>query len=172
MHCMCDNHFSDLYKTTVRNSLCLSVTNDSDTTMKFSAEQRQRILQQCSLHDRFNGLCAVSRRWGLSPDGKTLQRWFRQWDGTVESLKERSRSGRPRLLTAAQVHNRILQPVVAANRAHRCINYASVHPALQQNENVRVSLRTVRRYGRVATGIKNRRTQRKTAHEGKHTRIA
>jgi len=58
--------------------------------MKFSAEQRQRILQQCSLHDRFNGLCAVSRRWGLSPDGKTLQRWFRQWDGTVESLKERS----------------------------------------------------------------------------------
>lgn len=138
--------------------------------MKFSAKQRQRILEQCARRDTNDSICAVSRRYGLASNGQTLLRWMRQWNGTTESLREREHPGRPRILTRTQVHNSIRQPVIAANRAHRCINYSMIHRQLQQEHHLDVSVRTVRRYGRRDVGIRNRRVQRKTPHERNHTR--
>src|SRR5690242_4568263 len=74
-------------------------------TMKFSAELKQHILTQYRAHSRSDSYRALSRRYGLSSNGLTIKRWMRRWDGTVSSLHDHPRPGRPHILTRQQVHN-------------------------------------------------------------------
>lgn len=137
--------------------------------MKFSAELKQHILTQYTAHSIDNSYRALSRRYGLASDGRTIKRWMKQWDGTAASLNDGHRSGRPRLLTDIEVHNNIHQPVVAANRRHECIDYSSLHRRLTHTIHKRVSLRTVQRYGRQRSGVRGKRARRLSSHERTHT---
>lgn len=136
--------------------------------MKYSAEQQHHILTQYCAHSRSDSYRALSRRYGLSSNGVTINRWMKRWDGTVASLTQRQRPGRPRLLTPRQVHNYIRQPITAANRRRTCINYSVVHQQLSRHVTVHVSRRTVRRYGKEQCGVKQKRTQARSPHERSH----
>lgn len=136
--------------------------------MKFDAELKHHILSQYSPRQRSSSLRALSRRYGLGSRGSTIAKWLRRWDGTAASLQERTRPGRPPTLTRRQVHNHIHQPVVAANRAHRCIDYPTVHRRLLDKTESRVSLRTVQRLGKERAHIKPLIPQRRSAPERKH----
>lgn len=157
--------FSDVsFSQSLLLSLCRSSIRATHT-MKFSAEQKQRILSQYSPHSRDYSYRALSRRYNLSPDGRTIKKWRQQWDGTVSSLRGRRRPGRPRILTPTQVHNHIHQPIVAANRRHECINYATIHHRVTDSLQVNVSRSTIRRYGYNSIGIRQRRVVRRSPVE-------
>jgi hypothetical protein len=132
---------------------------------KYSPELKHRILTRYTSDPDTNSYRSLSLLYGLAPDGRTIKRWKKQWNGTLASLRDKQRSGRPRLLTRQQVHSYIRQPVVASNRSHTPINYPTLHTRISQTNAAPVSLRSVQRYGASAVGIKPMTTRLKTAHE-------
>lgn len=135
--------------------------------MKFSAEQKQHIVSQCSAAGENMSLRALSRQYGLSSKGSTLSRWMRRYDGSAASLKDKQRSGRPRILTQQEVHNHIREPIISHNRKHTPINYKQIHTLIRQRTQKRPSLQTVRRYGLEIVNAKQRRVRRRTSTERK-----
>lgn len=140
-----------------------------ETMTKFTAEQKQLILSQYSAHDHSRSYRSLAHQYGISKDGRTVRRWMKRWDGTIESLKQRKGAGRPRILTPLQAHNHITQPVTAANRRHQPIHYRSIHTRLQHSLNKSMSLRSVQRYGRSMCKIKDKTVIPRESSERKHS---
>lgn len=135
--------------------------------MKFSTDLMQHILTQHTADPHNNSLRALSRRYHLTSNGSTIKKWMQRWNGTATSLAERKKKGRPCILTPLQIHNHIHQPIVAANRAHRRIDYRTVHRRMLRDTPLRVSLRTMQRYGLRRGDIRSQRTHIRCPHERK-----
>lgn len=136
---------------------------------EFSPNAQQRILSEYRARCRGRGFDALAARFGVPGGGRTVQRWFSRWDGTVASLQALPRAGRPRTLTAAQVARHIAAPIRAANRAHRAIRYTTLYDRLPLAVRQSVSLRTVQRLGQ-QLGARSRRTIKRTAEEREYAR--
>jgi hypothetical protein len=135
-----------------------------------SAEAKHHILLEYSPRDTTRSFAALARRHAVKGGERLLRLWHRRWDGTPASLQERSRPGRPRLLSRAQVARHIATPIRHANRAHRAIHYTDLLPRVRAATGTQVSARTVRRYGEEELGAKQRRGVKRTAEESKrHT---
>ena len=74
---------------------------------------------------------------------RTLLNWRAKWDGTPASLTRTSGSGRPRLLSRAQVNNLIRTPIRNKNRAHHNIHYTQLLPSVRQKSHTEIALRTL-----------------------------
>jgi transposase len=97
----------------------------------------------------------------------TLKQWFDRYDGTIVSLQQRYRSGRPRILSKRQVNQLVTKIVYSHNRLSRPINYKKITNSIRQKTNTNVSIRTVRRYGK-NSGIKQRKTIKRTYGESEY----
>jgi transposase len=97
----------------------------------------------------------------------TIQKWHAQWNGSAASLQHKQGAGRPRKLSRAQVKQQVERRIVAANRRHEAIHYTTLLPAVQAATHSDVSLRSLQRYGKEDTGVKNKRTNKRTANESK-----
>ena len=58
-------------------------------------------------------------------------------------------------------------PILAANRAHNSVHYPTVAAAVQQKTGKKVSLPTLRPYGKEELGAKQRKDKKRTADECK-----
>jgi transposase len=97
----------------------------------------------------------------------TVKRWHDRYDGTMASLEQRYRSGRPSKLNIQQVNDLITKVVRSHNHLARAINYNKIANSIKQKTNMNISLRTVRRYGQ-KSGIKPKKTTKRTYTESKY----
>jgi hypothetical protein len=132
-----------------------------------SAETKHHILLDYSPQDSTRSFTALARRHAVKGGARVLRLWHSRWDGTPASLQERSRPGRPRVLSRAQVARHIATPIRHANRAHRAIHYTDLLPRVRAAATPRVSLRTVQRYGEQELGARQQRGIKRTAEESK-----
>jgi transposase len=147
--------------------LCCHDTRSLPRMTDFSPAQKQHILSQYQAGVRGAGLGALARRYAVAGGKRTVQRWLSRWDGTPGSLVPRKSPGRPRLLSRAQVARHILAPIRAKNREARAVHYTELLPTVQAATGVRLSLRSVQRYGQRDLRCRDRRTQKKTKTERK-----
>ncbi len=99
----------------------------------------------------------------------TISRWLQQWDGTPESLERREGSGRHTILTSQEVNDCIRTPIRNENRSSQPIHYTDLLPSVIQKTGKKISVETIRRIGRDQLGEKQKRTNKRTAVESKHT---
>lgn len=133
-----------------------------------SADAKQLILKQYRVGVRDSGFDSLASRYDVRGGGAEILRWYRQWDGTPESLEDKPRSGRPRILTTTQVTRHIAAPIRNCNRAHRVVRYPKLLPQVQRATGKDISLRTLKRYGKEEAGGKQTRGKKRTAEECKY----
>ena len=98
-----------------------------------------------------------------------MRNWLRRWDGSAASLEAQPRTGRPRVLSRAEVSRHVRAPILAANRAHRAISYTDLLPRVQAATGKQLALRTLQDYGRQELGAKQKRGVKRTADEREYT---
>jgi hypothetical protein len=130
-----------------------------------TAEAKHHILLEYQRGVRGRGFRALSSRHGVKGGVHTIQRWMQQWDGTAASLKERERTGRPRVLSSAQVTRHIAAPIRNANRAGRVVRYSRLLPQVRASTGKSLSVQTLRRYGRKELGARQTRGKERTEDE-------
>ncbi len=131
----------------------------------FTADQKQLILEQYSPRDRIHSFSALAQQFRVAGGKGTVQRWYKHWNGTVESLQHRKRSGRPSVLKKEERRRHVLQPIQRRNRSHHPILYPELLSRVVTNSGRQLSLRTLRRYGKKDEGIKYRRTMATTVNQ-------
>jgi len=134
-----------------------------------SAEAKHHILLEYAARDTTRSFAALARRHAVTGGARTVQRWHARWDGTPASLQEKARSGRPRILSRAQVSRHVRTPILAANRAHRAVSYTDLLPEVQRKTGKQLALRTLREYGKQQLGARNKHTKKRTADESECT---
>lgn len=133
----------------------------------FSAQQKQTILKQYRAGVKGAGFDAIAARFAVDGGGRTLQRWHRRWDGTVQSLQSKHSPGRPRILSRRQVRQYVRVPILAANRKRKAVHYTQLLPSVRQKSGKNLTVRTLRRYGKEQLRVKNKRTKKRTEKECK-----
>ena len=98
-----------------------------------------------------------------------MQNWYQQWTGSPKSLERKKGSGRHKLLTSKQVKDLIQIPIRNKNRASVPVHYPEIQSSIVEKTGKTISLRTVRRIGHDQLGAKQKRTNKRTAVESKHT---
>ena len=130
-----------------------------------SAEAKQHILLEYTPHVRGCGFKALAARHGIKGGATLLSGWHRRWNGTVQSLEEEKRSGRPRALSSAQVRRHIAAPIRNANRAARAVAYPTLLTQVQAATQSNVSLSTIKRYGKDELHATGKHGKKRTLEE-------
>jgi len=89
----------------------------------------------------------VANLFQIMGEHKTVKRRFDRYDGTVASLQQKYRSGRPPILNKQQVNKLITKVVRSHNRLSSTIDYIKITNSIRRETNINVSLRTIQRYG-------------------------
>jgi hypothetical protein len=136
---------------------------------EFTPQHKHNILTHYRVGVRGAGFDALARRFAVKGGGSLIRIWHARWDGTPASLAEQPRSGRPRILSRAEVSRHVRAPILAANRAHRAVHYTTLLPAVRAKTGKEVSVRTLRRYGKEQLQAKGKRSKKRTADESEST---
>lgn len=132
---------------------------------------KHHILLEYSPHDETRSFAALSLRHHIKGGKGTIQRWYSRWDHTPQSLQEKVRCGRPRLLSSTQVAQHVAAPIRNSNCAGRVIRYSKMLRQVQAATDKNISLRTLQRYGKEEAGAKQTRGKKRTATECKYIHI-
>ena len=92
-----------------------------------SADAKHRILLEYRPRTPGYTFQALADRHGKAGGRWVIERRYHLWDGTAQSLEEKPHTGRPRLLSSAQVTEYILSPIRRSNRLHEAIHYTDIH---------------------------------------------
>jgi transposase len=130
-----------------------------------SAAAKHLILTAHSTRQPTPSFRSLAYEFSIAGGHQTIANWYNQWNGTIESLKEGKKSGRPRILSKSEVTRHIQQPVKRKNHAHQPIHYTELLPRIIANSGKKPSIQTIRRYGRQEAGIKQKRTHAVTVDE-------
>lgn len=114
---------------------------------------------------------SVSKLFSIDPTGKTLSRWYSQWNGTISSLQPKPKTGRPTILSRKQMERYIGDMVVSRNRVSHPISYRTILSHVRSKTKKDISITTVKRYGRELLGIKAKTVKKRTLHESEYTII-
>lgn len=130
-----------------------------------TAQQKHDILVH--IRDRRGGEQPeeIAARHGVAAGRSTVYSWLQQWDGTPRSLERKAGSGKPRILSAAEVYRHVRAPLLAANRTARPVHYSTLLSSVCQKTGKQVSIQTLRRYGEQELGAKHKRGKKRTAGE-------
>jgi len=134
-----------------------------------SPEAKHHILLEYSPRDTTHSFAALARRHGIKGGARTVQRWHSRWNRTPLSLEEQPRSGRPTVLSTAEVSRHIRAPILAANRSHRAISYTKLLPEIQRKTRKSISIQTLRRIGMEQLEAKSKATRKRTREEREYT---
>ena len=97
---------------------------------QFNAEAKHSILMHYQKNVSGHSFAALAALHRVKGGRATISNWHRQWDGTIQSLQHKQVSGRPRVLSRAQVTRSLKPRILVANRSHRAIHYTSILPAV------------------------------------------
>jgi transposase len=140
----------------------------SNSSRYYDSTFKQRVVEHYINHHSGSSFHAVAKLFKIKGGHKTVKRWCDQYDGTIQSLEQHHRSGRPAKLTHQQVINLIIQPIKKSNQSHTVIHYPEITSNIRQNINNTISYSTVRRLGKQAN-IKNKKTIKRTYTESNYT---
>jgi hypothetical protein len=138
-----------------------------EQSTQLSAEAKHQILLQYQPHSPTHNFSALALRNNIHSGWKTIQRWYKKWDGTPHSLEHRKGAGRPRILSRQDVNRYIRAPILAANRKPKAIHYTSLLPLVEQKTQQKLSIRTLRNYGEKDLHVKDKHTIKRTQDESK-----
>jgi hypothetical protein len=139
----------------------------TESSRYYTAAQKHKVLTHYRRHTHGAGFDALAARFSIAGGGRTIQRWYGQWDGTPASLHPSPRPGRPLSLTPAEITQHIFTPIKRSNRKPEAVHYTELLPAVQQHTGKAVSLRSVQRYGQKILQATKKRTQKRTRQECK-----
>jgi transposase len=131
----------------------------------FTPQHKHKILTHYRAGVRGCGFAALARRFAVKGGAGVIQRWHARWRGTPASLKEKPRTGRPPILSRAEVSRHVRAPLLAANRAHRAVHYTTLLPEVRRKTGKELSLRTLQRTGKEQLGAMQKRSKKRTADE-------
>lgn len=126
----------------------------------FSPEVKNAILLEYIPRSSTHSFAALADRHGVLGGESTIRGWFNRWNGTMQSLRPRSKSGRPSILTPNEVEEHIRAPLEAKNKAHEPVHYTDVARDLRRKIRRPISLRTVQRIGKATLKATHKRTRR------------
>ena len=132
---------------------------------EFSADLKHSILKHYKKNVRGHSFADLASLHNVLGGRATVANWYHQWDGTAASLQRKKVSGRPRVLSRAQVNRSVKPRILAANRQHRAVHYPSILSAVRESTQSQVSLRTLQRYGKEELKAKNKHTTKRTSKE-------
>ncbi len=130
--------------------------------VKYTPEFKHNILTLYQPHSRGNGLKALATRFKIKSGEPLLLRWYRQWNGTVESLKRSKQSGRPRALSTTESKIYIRNKIAKHNQQFHGISYPQLYDSLPSKIKQKISIRSFQRYGLKKEGIKKKKTIKRT----------
>lgn len=136
--------------------------------LDFSPSLKHSILTGYTPHSREHSFASLARQYGVLGGESTVRRWHRQWDGTARSLHPKPRPGRPRLLSKKQVTQHVQLPIRNKNRAHVAVHYTDLLPSIIHKTGKRMSIQTLRRYGKEQLHARATRTVKRTVTECKY----
>jgi hypothetical protein len=138
---------------------------------QLTAEEKHSILTHLQSRGDGVSLDAIAAAHGVKSGRRTLANWLQRWDGTPQSLHHQGGAGRPSILSRAEISRHIRAPILAANRRGEAIHYPTIHQSVECKTGKRLSLPTIRRYGKEKEGAKQKHTRKRTASECQPTRI-
>lgn len=130
-------------------------------------EQKHSILTHWSARRTGETLNQILALHDVTASRQAVVQWQRQWDGTVVSLQQKQKTGRPHKLSKAQISRHIAAPIRNANRASRPITYPKLLLQVQAATDTEISLRTIQRYGKEELGVKSKKGVKRTSDECK-----
>jgi transposase len=130
---------------------------------------KHSILLEYRQHSHDHSFAALASRHGIKGGKQVVMKWYSQWNGTAESLKEKSHSGRPRILTTPEIQRYIAPRIRAANRSSHRIHYTDIHSAVEKNTGKHISLRTLQHYGKEELHGRKTHGNKRTADESEYT---
>ena len=136
---------------------------------QLTPKQKHDILTIYSSNNNTHSFESLAHQYNIKGGKNVVWRWYREWDGTPQSLERKVGSGRPTILTPLQVNDHIRMPIRNKNRSYKPIHYPQLHSSIQQKTGKEVSLRTIQRYGKEKLDVKQKRTKKRTAQERKQT---
>jgi hypothetical protein len=129
--------------------------------------QKHNILTLYSSDTNTHTMESLAHQYNIKGGKQQIWKWYRQWNGTPQSLERKRGSGRPTILTPQQVNDYIRTPIRNKNRSSKPIHYTQLHTSIKQKTGRQISLRTVQNYGKEKLGVKQKRTKKRTAQERK-----
>jgi transposase len=126
---------------------------------------KHHILTSYQPNSRGYGFQALAQTYNIKGGGRTVQRWYDKWDGTPASLEDERGAGRPTLLSPAEITQYISTPIRLKNRKHDPVHYTQLRQTVEEKTGKKISIRTIRRYGKEKLNARNKRTQKRTQQE-------
>lgn len=135
---------------------------------QLTPELKHSILTHYTSPDNHHTLEQILALHSVSVSRRTIELWQLKWDGSIESLQHQSGAGRPRVLSRAEVIRHVAIPIRNANRAGRTINYSTLSQQVTDSTRKKISIRTLRRYGKEECKARSTRGQKRTVDESKY----
>ena len=112
----------------------------------YTAEFKQEVLSHYHEGQRGSGFAVLATRFQVPGGGRTIKRWFDQWDGSITSLQQQPSVGRPPILQPAEIQQHIGTVVQSRNRHYQSIHYTDLLPSVRAATHTSLSLRTLQRF--------------------------
>jgi transposase len=130
----------------------------------YDSNYKQAVLEYYQNNKSTESFASVAKKFNIQSGKKTVFRWYQRWNGTAQSLKQRARSGRPRVLNKSQVYHTIATPINESHKHARPIHYTDLIQSVQQKTHTHCSLRTIQRIGQ-QNDFKQKRTHKRSFYE-------
>ncbi|CAF0977387.1 unnamed protein product [Rotaria sordida] len=132
---------------------------------KYISTFKQKVLEEYRPGIYGSGFKSLAKHFKIKGGHHLIMCWYRQWDGTVQSLNAKPRTGRPRTLTNEEVERYVLNFVETMNNQHKPVDYKMVQNHVEVSLNRKVAIATIKRYGRTECGITSRTTHEITTRD-------
>jgi transposase len=134
---------------------------------QLTAAQKHTILLEYQPRSPTHSFSALSLRHSIKGGKKTLIRWHKQWNRTIESLERKSVSGRPSILNQREVERYITTPLRQSNQSSRPIRYTSIAKSIREKTKKNIGDRTIQMIGKHQLGGRMTKGRKRTADECK-----
>lgn len=135
---------------------------------QLTPKQKHDILTIYSQNKHIHSFESLAHQYNIKGGKILLSRWYHQWNGTPQSLERKRGSGRPTILTSAEVRDTIQLPIRNKNRASVPVHYPDLLPSITEKTGKKISLTTIKRIGHDQLGARQKRTNKRTAIESKY----
>src|SRR5271156_3546041 len=102
----------------------------------FAPEQKHEILMEYQPYSRTHSFAALASRHGVNGGGRTIQNWYKRWEGIIASLQHRTGAGRPRILTPEEVEHNVEQPICEANHRAQQVRYSQTAEHVREDTGI------------------------------------
>lgn len=136
---------------------------------QLTPNEKHNILTIYSSNKHKHSFNSLAHQYNIKGGGRTIQNWYKVWNGTPKSLERKTGSGRPTVLTSQQVRDYIRMPICNKNRSSKPIHYPQLLSSIREKTDIDVSLSTIQKIGKNELGVKQKRTKKRTAQESKQT---